>query len=425
MKPDQDNHSNPDAADITDGDEALVRQQMELLGQPEPIAPEFVESLSDRLDTEFAAVTAEAGATSGIESGTENDLNGFAIRRPATESIEPVASNGLKQTRILPRWLGGLIAATVLMGMLSFWMAQPLSTWAEMIDALNSTPWVQTDSGRTSSWFSASNQVVAMRDSKQTVFASQSSGAHLNYVREDARIYQTNSTQKWLPLERDLIAWLADGSGGSLNSDVNWSLVSESTRTIDDASGRWLELTVEFKSVRPMDRTFTAIFLLNPETKLPVSCRVHQGELASATATDGSRWQAVSFDYPNSGPANIFDLGVAVETPILLAGSDSKIGLIASDAKSTARVAALDKRSEKPNASIAPKPKSLDPPPKKVEPVVPEVSVPVSPAPVTPAVASSEGDLPAEVSELLPLPNAEVALITTIPIVPIPATSVA
>ena len=364
MKPDQNNNPKPDAADITDGDEALVRQQLELLGQPEPIAPEFVETLSDRLDTEFAAVMAGAGVTSVIESGSEsaikNDLNGFSTRRPAAESIEPVTSNGSKQNRILPRWLGGLIAAAILMGLFSFWMAQPVSTWADMIEALNSTPWVQTDSGRTSSWFSASNQVVAMRDSDQTVFASQSSGAHLNYVREDARIYQTNSTQKWLPLESDLIAWLADGSGGSLNSDVNWSLISESTRTIDDASGRWLELTVDFKSVRPMDRSFTAIFLLNPKTKLPVSCRVHQGELASASVTDGSRWQAVSFDYPDSGPANIFDLGVAVETPILLAGSDSEIGLIASDAKSTARVAALDRRSEKPNASIAVKPKSSD-----------------------------------------------------------------
>ena len=390
MKPDQDNNSKPNAADLTDGDEALVRQQMELLGQPEPIAPQFVDSLSERLDAEFAAVMAGTVAT----SETENDHNGFSNRRQTTESIERVSSNGSKQTRILPRWLGGLIAATVLMGMLAFWMAQPLSTWAEMIDALNSTPWVQTDSGRTSSWFSASNQVVAMRDSKQTVFASQDSGAHLNYVREDARIYQTNSTQKWLPLERDLIAWLADGSGGSLHSDVNWTLVSESTRTIDDASGRWLELTVEFQSTRPMDRSFTAIFLLNPKTKLPVSCRVRQGELASGSTTDSGRWQTVSFDYPNNGPANIFDLGVAVQTPILLATSDSKIGLVVNDAKSNKKLAALDRRSAKPKKLTDLKSKSLDPLPKKVDPLVPEIS-----ASATPAAKPSKSNSTAAVSE--------------------------
>ena len=332
MKPNQDSNSKPNAGEVTSSDESLVRQQLELLGQPEPIDPQFRERLSGQLDEAFA----ESIVGVDMVSQTDVDRNDLLAPQHLNKSNDELAPRNpkvLSNGRRFPRWLGGLIAATVLMGLLSFWLSQPLTTWAEMIQALKSTPWVQTDSGRTSSWFSASNQIVAMRDAKQTVFSSQDSGTYLNYVREDARIYQTSAAKKWLPLERDLIAWLADGSDGSLHSDANWSLVSESARTIDDASGRWLELTVEFKSIRPTARIFTAVFLLNPETKLPVSCQVYQGELQSTKATDRNRWQTVSFDYPNDGPSDIFDLGVAVETPIMLAADNSKIGLIRNEEK--------------------------------------------------------------------------------------------
>ena len=284
-----------------------------------------------------------------------------------------------------------------------------------MIKALKSTPWVQTDSGRTSSWISASNQVVARRDANQTLFTSQDSGTHLNYVREDARIYQTNASQKWLPLERDLIAWLAGNSNDALRSDVNWNLVSESTRAIDDDLGRWLELTVEFQSDQSPVRTFTAVFLLNPETKLPVSCRVNQD-----ASVDSSRWRTVSFDYPNDGPTNIFDLGVAAGTPIVLASDDANTGLVANKVKkSTGQIALLKKSAKQPlkQPKDLPDPKSLEPPTPKANPTIPKAFTPKVPAPTPPPATIPDKKLAAKVPAA-PTP-------TTIPTVPIPATSFA
>ena len=421
MKPNQDNNSKPKATNLPSGDESFVRQQLELLGQPEPIDPQFLERLSGQLDKAFA--TSMAGVD--IVSETEVDRDELSTRRPSKETEQELTS-GRPSGRRLPRWLGGIVAATLLMGLVSFWLSQPVTTWAEMIKALKSTPWVQTDFGRTSSWFSSSNQVVAMRGSKQTVYSSQDSGARLSYVREDARIYQTSAADKWLPLERDLIAWLADGSNGALHSDVNWTLVSESARTIDDESGQWLELTVKFESDQSPVRTFAAVFLLNPETKLPVSCQVRQGDLALVDANGGSGWQTVSFDYPKDGPANIFDLGVAVGTPIMLAADDSKSGLVRSEGKSAEKIALLNNRSPKPKALLDPKPKSLDP---STEKTVPKISESKPPESEAPALASSEDKSPvkdsapeASASDLRTPP---VLAAAAIPILPIPDTSVA
>ena len=419
MKPNQNNNSNRDTADAI-GDDSFVRQQLELLGQPEPIDPRFREHLSEQLDEAFAAAMAEANVDSEIEVDHDNASTNRQLNH-ATQTQVPRSSSGRSSSgRRLPRWLGGLVAASVLTGLLSFWLSQPLTSWAEMIEALKSTPWVQTDSGRTSSWISASNQIVARRDANQTVFCSQDSGTYSSYVRKDDRIYQTNATQKWLPLEDDLIAWLAgssNSSNGSLGLNVNWTLVSESTRAIDDSLGRWLELTVVFESDQSPAHTFTAVFLLNPETKLPVSCRVRPTASPTVNATDSSLWRTVSFDYPNDGPADIFDLGVAAETPIMLAANDSNVGLAANKVKekSTAELAVLEKRSAKPIGLLDLKSKSLDSSTTKTDPVVAEA--PAAPEPKPPVVAFSNGESTAAD------PAAKAAPKKSIPIVPIPATS--
>ena len=396
-----------------------------MLGQPEPIAPQFREQLSGQLDEAFAATMAGVD----LVSETKVDYDDLTTRQPPKETNKKPASSNSRRLR-LPRGLGGIVAATVLMGLFIFWLSQPLTTWAEMIEALKATPWVQTESGRTSSWISSSNRVVARRDAKQTVFSSHRSGTSLNYVRQDARIYQTNGGNKWLPLERDLIAWLSDSSSGSLHSDVNWNLVSESSRAIDDARGQWLELTVVFQSDQLPVQTFTAVFLLNPETKLPVSCQVHQDALASVSETDRSGWQTVSFDYPSNGPTNIFDLGVAAGTPITLAVGDSNTELIGNAAKtSTGEVAVLERRSVEPIGVVDMKPE-LVLPPEKTNLVVPEVSVvPDVSVPKLPAVASSADKSPAEATAAnATTPSVTEAAATpraTIAVVPIPATSVA
>jgi len=223
MNYDKENNPNHESSDANGHDESFVQQRLASLANPEPIDPQFVERLSLRLDSEFAAVV--AGVTTDLE--TDFDHDGHSVRRPteplATAPIAKATRNGTTRRRVLiPRWLGAVVTAVLLLGVFSLGTMQPLTSWAEMIQMLKSTPWVQTDSGRTSSWFSNSNQVVARRDAFQTVFVSGSAGTYSSYLRKDAKIYQTAAADRWLPLETDLMTWLARSSNDSLDPKADW-----------------------------------------------------------------------------------------------------------------------------------------------------------------------------------------------------------
>ena len=76
MKPEKDNQnklSKKDSPDNCADDEAFVERRLELLGQPEPIDPQFIESLSERLDAEFAS--ANTGGEVSVDAETENSCS--------------------------------------------------------------------------------------------------------------------------------------------------------------------------------------------------------------------------------------------------------------------------------------------------------------------------------------------------------------
>ena len=416
MKPDNSNNSNDQPSDAAKQfDEAFVKQRLESLGQPRPIDPYFVQQLSDRLDDEFAKSVVGIPTDSETETGFDDEQRWTT--RPS-KSIDDV--NASKRSRKLSRWIGGLVAACVFVSLISWWSFQPQTSWAEMIEALRSAPWIQTDSGRTSSWFSASNQVVARRDAMQTVFVSHKGGTRYNYVSKDQRIYQTDTAATWQPLESDLIAWLARSSNGSIDPDADWNIRSENAQYVDDVSGRWLKLTVVFESGAPVDRIFTAVFTLNPETKLPVSCKIHDGDLVSDTT--GSDWQSVSFDYPSDGPADIFELGVAVGTPIVLSGSDSQTGLVVSSNKQALEMNQIAKATPKALDASPVQPKATQP--KATQPSLqPEEQPPSSPK------ATDIAKVPVDKTPAKQTPDWTEPKTTATPsaveIVPIPATSAA
>ena len=413
-----------DAGQNGDQDEMFVQELLAEHLNVDPPSPQFVDQLSQQLDAEFASVL--SGAASLLtDPVNQNDL---ATRHSAIESHDSTdrlanEPNGRGvRSRNVSRWFGGAIAAAVLLGLFTFWTAQPPASWAEMIEALKSAPWVQTDSGRTSSWISASSQVLARREVGQTIFASRQEGTYLNFVREEARIYQSDAEQNWRPLDEQLIAWLADRANKSIDPDSDWKIVSESAKQVESAAGRWLKLAVVYQSAKPDVEVFTAIFTIDPESKMPVSCQVHDGSVRLADSENSSGWQSVSFDYPNEGPANIFDLGVAADTPIVLSGSDSQTGIVRDDVPSddpevaVNQVAMLDPVPNLKPADILEKPITEDI--EKALPVEPKAATAEEPTPPWKAKEESAEE-PVSVE-----PN-PAAVATTVPIVPIPVSAMA
>ncbi len=416
MKPDQNNPLNREPTSDVGKDDAFVQRLLDEHVHVDPPRRQFVDQLSQRLDKEFAIVVLPA-ATSPHEDANQN---GRATRRPATGLFNGSADESVARSRALSRWFGGIVAAAVLLGMFAFWTAQPLTSWAEMMEALKSTPWVQTDSGRTSSWMSASNQIVARREAHQTTFASRSTGTWLSYVRDDAIIYQTEPEHDWRPMDRQLIAWLATSADGLVDPDADWSIVSESAGRVDNASGRWLKLAVVFQSTAEDAQTFTAIFTIDPDTNMPVSCHVREGVSRLTDAETGNQWQSVSFDYPAEGPADIFDLGVSTDTPVVLSGSDSNAGLVSTSV------------SPERKGSLADRLAMMELPPDFKRTVDLKESKPKSEQTKDQKPAESKAT-PDNVSASAPVVDeAQVSLLsepvatpTTLPIVPIPSSSIA
>lgn len=332
MKPNQNNPSNRDPSSDDERDDAFIQQLLNEHVSVDPPDPQFVKQLSQRLDDEFKSMMASDVADSANSAGTTTLPiidQGMAEQYPDEETVSTrptdhsVSDSGTRLPSV-GRWFSGAIAAVILLGFFSLWLVQPPTSWAEMIKALNTVQWVQADSGRTSSWVSASNQVVARREVDQTVFTSRQSGTYLNFVRDEGRIYQSESDRNWRPLDQQLIAWLAESADSAINPNVDWLIVSESAINVDDATGRWLKLAVVFKSATPESQKFTAVFTVDPDSKMPVSCDVREGSFHFSDTSERVGWQSVSFDYPAEGPADIYDLGVDSNTSIVYLATEAQ-----------------------------------------------------------------------------------------------------
>ena len=426
MKPNQNNSSNRDTSSDDQRDAAFIQQLLDEHASVAPPDSQFVKQLSQRLDDEFESLTAshmadsaEAALLTGI------DLDGAIGQCPEEDvvSIRPAGrsfASYCTSSRRLTRWFGGAIAAAILLGLFSLAMLQPPTSWAEMIKALKSAPWVQTDSGRTSSWVSASNQVFARREVGRTVFASRQLGTSHYFVRDEARIYQSDSDPNWRPLDQQLIAWLAARADSTINPDVDWLIVSQSAVNVDDAAGRWLKLAVVFESSTPASRKFTAIFTIDPESKMPVSCDVREGSYRFSNTTERVGWQSVSFDYPAEGPSNIYDLGVDSSTPIVNLAADSHVGLVRSNVRPDDDTMLRDEVAIVEPKAVSKSPESVPAPETdRVESTLP--TAPGTDAEDELGMAEKATDHE-ETASLAPAPEPAA---TTVPIVPIPSSSVA
>ena len=421
MNPKNDNSRDRKKPEGVGQDDMFVQRLLDMHLNVDPPKTEFVDQLSRQLDAEFASVMSAVDAT----TGDGHAQNGRAAERPTVDLASAKAfRDSDDRSGNFSRWFGGVVAAAILLGMFSFWTVQPPTSWAEMIEAIKSAPWVQTDSGRTSSWISASNQVLARREVGQTTFVSRRAGTYVNYVRDEAKIYQSDFDQDWRPMDQQLIAWLADSANESIDAKANWKIVSESAVQADDASGRWLKLAVVFESSEPIRQVFTAVFTINPETKMPVSCQVQEGSLRLAESESNRGWQSVSFDYPNDGPADVYDLGVASNTPIVQVGVDSEAAFVNTNVAPEMKTLAVkelamveSKLDSKASDSLeladnlkTSELKNFE----KPEAVEPKV-----------AKAAKTAAVPDSKKEPVSLEPAPAATATTVPIIPIPSSSLA
>lgn len=357
----------------------------------------FVDRLSNELQREFA-----------VESA----------KQPRT-IVAPVAGNtaaGARRTSA--RWISGLVAATIILSVFGIWSRKSVASWSEMIETLRSQPWVQTDAGRSSGWFSASRRVVARRGVARTVYASREDNRFQTYSQSDGRVVtgEAPSVASRSSFDEDMIDWLAanafdtDASEDDFSEPLanqEWRVVSESSRYVSDSVGRWIELTVVFALLDSPSDTFSVVFLVNPQTKLPVECMVH---------SDAAK-QKLSFDYPAEGPLDIFDMGVSRNAPLVTREENQRLRWLNKEKTDLEEDRVVEKMQP---AAVA------ESRPKETVALIPEKPVvePEHEEPPPDSVATSKNANAAAsdsvASDATPKPT-----VPAVPALPVPATSVA
>lgn len=320
-------------------DDRQLEQLLESALSVPPPKPGFVQSLEQRLDEEFAkpsaaqsvdlplngALSASAGTNGAVRLATETWESQSSLgESPSTDeefTADTQADTLSKKSRSskLVKWAMTLSAAAAVLVAGSYITSRPAYGWAAMLQALQECDWVQTvvsgGAEPSNGWVSSSRGVWAVQSSGRTAFHDLQSQQFSTYESDYSvvlrREVEDGSRWEWETLLIGILAEELDlPEPAQLESLMSAQVVAESWRTIpaDNEHGQLVELQVTLK-LAGIDRQLDLAFLIDPETELPLQCRV--------IASDQAKPVLYDFSYPEEGPESIFSMGVPAGTAVV------------------------------------------------------------------------------------------------------------
>jgi hypothetical protein len=229
---------------------------------------------------------------------------------------EPKASVRPLPSRWIVAWSASgvaAIAAAVLLALFFFSQSTSVS-WAEMLAAVGSRRWVHGTTtysdgqhrATSEFWVSTAHRSAAFKLGDQRQFEDLETGISLQYDAKEATIYRILSlrlgngrfTEAHLPgLLDKLIADKAD------SRDLFYGeRVIKAERHQEEQDGKlWLDYLIQLERIDNASLNRTVRIRLDQDTQLPELWEEHQANGATAVTR---------FDYPDSGPRNIYELDV-------------------------------------------------------------------------------------------------------------------
>lgn len=237
------------------------------------------------------------------------------------------------RTRNRRRWIFGTATVAGLTLMLLFYFGSTSVSLADVAQAVRQKPWIHVHfhaaAGDTAFheeelWYSPILEVSSTRRKEWIRFNDHKLRVYHSYDVTEGVLYRVPEVEKkrqnhWADIVDTLPLLLADGSApndplskleflGTRRDDL--TVVNQKTEKVTDAGRWWLDYTVTFK-ILGQDHPFKILFRVDPTSKLPQLGRVdgqHNGQTFSMEAT---------FDYPESGPGDIYALGVPRDTRLV------------------------------------------------------------------------------------------------------------
>ncbi|HVW39079.1 MAG TPA: hypothetical protein VHB99_17310 [Pirellulales bacterium] len=263
----------------------------------------------DELSPELAAAVEAVLARPAPELSVERALARIAGRFAADGSIRN------ERPRRSRRWLLAAGMAAAVLAAAGVWLWRPSVSWAEVAKALAGKPWIhgvskEKDGTTVEWWFSIERGVFAQRYGKQALFEDNRLHVRYEYDADANRIHRQLSPEK------DAGRSAAELFEGIMRGKVRAGLfvgdeevIAQEARRVVDGGRQWLEYDLTLRSRFLGTNRLTQLrFRVDPETQLPYSMKVTpMAALGGPIAADAG-FERI-FDYPDHGPADIYDLG--------------------------------------------------------------------------------------------------------------------
>jgi hypothetical protein len=198
------------------------------------------------------------------------------------------------------------------------WSLRPRTSFADVATAALKLPWIHVTTTHSNgesneTWYSPSKGVSAGRDKGWTEYHDHRLKVYYSYHTEEGVLYRvpessprrmSESMTAILPLllqeERLVEAPLERMEFlGPLREEMK--LVSQALRRVEDGDRQWLEFDLK---VHYRESPMRMLFRVDPDTKLPQLCRF-EGRWEGKRVVSEKR-----FDYPDTGPKDVYALGV-------------------------------------------------------------------------------------------------------------------
>jgi len=183
-----------------------------------------------------------------------------------------------------------------------------VQAWAQVEKALRSRSWIHSeaalpDGGEIQTWISPKRSVAAVKSGEWVLFDDYRAGLRHEYVPDQETIIRSQIHDIFKEHFKSMVqifAALFQGEERLSVTGEETTIIAQERREIEDGGRKWIEFHVElrFKGITP--DTHTTVYRVDPETNLPVT----------AVYGTGKARRTVAFRYPDSGPTDIYALGV-------------------------------------------------------------------------------------------------------------------
>lgn len=225
-----------------------------------------------------------------------------STRVPATAGSTPPSPAKSRVTRrtLLATALVATVAAVV--GTVLLWHPSP--TWAQVAEAVASKPWIHMHAkdpqGNTRDlWLSLPRDIAALKSPSLIRHDDHRRGARLEFDPTTKKLLRLPIEDKE-SFESMTTFFRAIFRGDSQLGErlAEDQILEQKQRTVTDAGQTWLEHDL---TMQRGDKTALCTVRVNPEQRLPVWLRLKAGEMQVQ----------YDFDFPATGPMNIYDLDVS------------------------------------------------------------------------------------------------------------------